>query len=100
VVADGDALDEPDQFVRAFGVATGSGGRLYIRPCGAAKQRRVLFSKYVRPDCIARRNWLDGRGAVAGRRYIDPKTVLEAARRHGYLEWDPVRERYTRSGGE
>jgi hypothetical protein len=26
--------------------------------------------------------------------------VVEAARRHGYLEWDPARKRYTRSGGE
>jgi hypothetical protein len=25
---------------------------------------------------------------------------VDAARRHGYLEWDPVRKRYTRSVGE
>ena len=66
----------------------------------AANQLRFLFSKYVRPDGIARRNWLDERAALAGRRYIDPKSVVDAARRHGYLEWDPVRKRYTRSSGE
>lgn len=26
--------------------------------------------------------------------------MVEAARRRGYLEWDPARKRYTRSGGE
>lgn len=99
-VVDGDGLDEPDQFLRAAGVAIGSDGPRYIRPCRAARQLRFLFSKYVRPDGIARRNWLDERGAAAGRRYIDPRTVLDAARRYGYLEWDPVRKRYTRSVGE
>ena len=96
----GGSFEEPDQFLSAIGAARGPEGPRYIRPCGAANQLRFLFSKYVRPDGIARRNWLDERAAVAGRRYIDPKTVVEAARRHGYLEWDPVRKRYTRSGGE
>ena len=99
-VIGGDGLDEPGQFLAAIGVATGPEGPRYIRPCRAANQLRFLFSKYVRPDGIARRNWLDERAAVSGRRYIDPKTIVEAARRHGYLEWDPVRKRYTRAGGE
>jgi hypothetical protein len=99
-VVDGVGLDEPDQFLRSVGVAPGSDNPRYVKPCGAASQLRFLFSKYVRPDGIARRNWLDERGALAGRRYVDPKTVVDAARRYGYLEWDPVRKRYTRSVGE
>jgi hypothetical protein len=99
-VVDGDALDDPDQFLRSVGIAQGSDSPRYVRPCSAANQLRFLFCKYVRPDGIARRNWLDERGVLAGRRYIDPKTVVDAARRYGYLEWDPVRKRYTRSVGE
>jgi hypothetical protein len=100
VTVDGHLLEEPGQFLTVIGVARGPEGPRYIRPCRAAKQLRWLFSKYVRPDGIARRNWLDERSAVAGRRLVDPKTVVEAARRHGYLEWDPTRKRYIRSGGE
>ena len=96
----GISLDETDEFLRGVGVPEGSEGPRFIRPCAAASQLRFLFSKYVRPDGIARRNWLDERGALAGRRYVDPKTVVDAARRHGYLEWDPVRKRYARTGGD
>jgi hypothetical protein len=99
-VVNGDSVDEPDEFLTAIGVARGPEGPRYIQPCDAAKQLRFLFSKYVQPDGIARRTWLDERAAIAGRRYTDPRTVVEAARRHGYLEWDPVRKRYNRSIGE
>jgi hypothetical protein len=97
---DSDRIDEPDQFLTAIGVEAGPEGPRYIRPCRAANQLRFLFSKYVRPDGIARRNWLDERAAIAGRCYTDPKTVVEAARRHGYLKWDTIRKRYTRTGDE
>jgi Pentapeptide repeats (8 copies) len=99
-VVDGHGIEEPDQFLRSVGVLPGPANSRYVKPCGAARQLRFLFSKYVRPDGIARRNWLDERGALAGRRYMDPKSVVDAARRHGYIEWDPVRKRYTRSVGE
>ena len=59
----GISLDETDEFLRGVGVPEGSEGPRFIRPCAAASQLRFLFSKYVRPDGIARRNWLDERGA-------------------------------------
>ena len=96
----GDSFEEPDEFLRAIGARTGSEAPRYVRPCAAANQLRFLFGKYVYPDGSARRNWLDEKGALAGRRYVDPKTVLDAARRHGYLEWDHVRKRYTRTRGD
>jgi Pentapeptide repeats (9 copies) len=97
---DAGRFEEPGDFLRGIGMPTGPAGPRFIRPCEAANQVRFLFSKYVRPDGIARRNWLDEKGALAGRRYVDPKMVLDAARRHGYLEWEPVRRRYIRSPGD
>jgi hypothetical protein len=97
---DGKEFEEPDTFLLASGFAKSSQGSRYVRPCSAANQLRFLFGKYVRPDGAARRDWLDENGVVAGRRYIDPKTVIEAARRHGYLEWDSNRKRYIRSRGD
>ena len=93
-------FEEPDEFLHGIGMPTGPAGPRFIRPCAAANQVRFLFSKYVRPDGIAKRNWVDEKGALAGRRYADPKIVVEAARRHGYLDWDPVRRRYNRSAGD
>jgi hypothetical protein len=96
----GGTFEEPDDFLIASGAAKAPEGRRYVRPCAAANQLRFLFGKYVRPDGAARRDWLDERAAVAGRRYVDPKPVVDAARRHGYLEWDASRKRYVRSRGD
>lgn len=100
VTVDRDAFEEPDEFLRGIGVPTGPESPRYIRPCAAANQVRFLFSKYVHPDGIARRNWLDEKAALSGRRYVDPRTVIDAARRHGYLDWDSSRRRYVRTAGD
>lgn len=97
---DSGAFEEPDEFLRGIGAETGPDGPRYVRPCAAANQLRFLFGKYVRPDGGARRDWLDEKAALSGRRYVDPKPVLDAARRHGYLERDSVRKRYIRSRGD
>ena len=97
---DGDVFEEPDEFLRGIGAQTGPDGPRYVRPCAAANQLRFLFGKYVRPDGGARRDWLEEKAALSGRRYVDPKPVLDAARRHGYLERDSVRKRYIRCRGD
>jgi hypothetical protein len=97
---DGQMFEEPEEFLLASGAVIAQGGPRYVRPCAAANQLRFLFGKYVRPDGVARRDWLDEKAALSGRRYIDPKPVIEAARRHGYLEWDAARRRYIRSRGD
>jgi pentapeptide repeat protein len=94
------AFEEPAEFLLAIGARTGQEAKRYVRPCAAASQLRFLFGKYVYADGSARRNWLDEKGAIAGRRFVDPKTVLDAARRHGFLEWDQARRRYTRTRGD
>lgn len=62
--------------------------RSAVDPCQAAMQLRHLVGKFVRPDGMARRSHLDERGAVAGRRLLDPKQTLAAAIRHGYFTTD------------
>jgi hypothetical protein len=96
----GETFEEPDEFLRAIGIRTGPEGPRYIQPCDAANQVRFLFGKYVRPDGVARRDWLDEKAALAGKRYIDPKRALDAACHHGYLTREPDRRRYTRSRGD
>jgi hypothetical protein len=97
---DGQTFEEPEEFLLAIGALITSGGPRYVRPCAAASQLRFLFGKYVRPDGVARRDWLDEKGALAGRRYLDPKPIIDAARRYGYVEWDPARKRYLRTRGD
>ena len=96
----GETFEEPDEFLRAIGIRTGPEGPRYIQPCDAANQVRFLFGKYVRSDGVARRDWLDEKGALAGKRYIDPKRALDAACHHGYLTRESDRKRYTRSRGD
>ena len=96
----GGTHEEPDGFLRAGGVAGASGGPRYVRPCAAANQLRFLFSKYVRPDGVARRDWVDEKAVLSGKRHVDPGPVVDAARRHGYLDWDALRKRYVRSRGD
>jgi uncharacterized protein YjbI with pentapeptide repeats len=94
-------IEEPDDFLATIGVRAAEGPPTrYVRPCAAASQLRFLFSKFIRPDGAARRDWLDERAVLAGRRYMDPGPVVAAARRHGYLELDPARHRYQRSRGD
>jgi Pentapeptide repeats (9 copies) len=97
---DGKMFEEPDGFLLASGAARAPGVSRYVQPCAAANQLRFLFGKYVRPDGAPRRDWLDEKAVVAGRRFVDPKPVVEAARRYGYLEWDSSRKRYLRSRGD
>jgi hypothetical protein len=96
----GETFEEPDEFLRGTGIRTRPEGPRYIQPCNAANQVRSLFGKYVRPDGVAWRDWLDEKAALSGKRYIDPKRALDAACHHGYLTREPDRKRYTRSRGD
>src|SRR5215216_4979826 len=51
----------------------------------------------VRPDGQARRDWLDQKAVVAGRRFVNPKDVVDGAVTVGFLTYDPKRKRYDRT---
>jgi hypothetical protein len=99
-LVDGTLLEGPEDFVSALGVTSATESRRFVQPCPSAQQLRFLFAKYVRPDGGARRDWLDEKSLLSGKRYVDPGPVLEAAKKHGYLEWDSARHRYVRSRGD
>jgi len=66
-----------------------------LDPCPTAQQLRFIFSKFVRLNGTARRDVLDRKGVVSGRRIADAEAVLDAAIRFGYLSQDH-RERVSR----
>jgi hypothetical protein len=58
-----------------------------IEPCASALQLRFIFGKFVRPDGSARRDEVDLKGVLAGKRYesADAEGIVDAALRYGYL---------------
>lgn len=56
-----------------------------ISPCSAALQLRHVFGKFVHSNGTPRRDVLDEKGMLAGKRYYNPKKVLEAAVKYGYM---------------
>ena len=59
------------------------------RPCGAVRQLAHIFGKFVRPSGSARRDAIDERGVLRGRREKGVKSygrVVEEVRKWGYLE--------------
>lgn len=92
-------VEDSAEWVRVTGAGESQPHGRYVRPCAAASQVRFVFSKFIRADGVARRDWLDEKAVLSGRRFVDPAPVVEGARRHGYLDWDGARGRYQRSRG-
>jgi hypothetical protein len=99
VQIDSRTVDSAEQFARLL---AGAGGRSHqvIGPCATAQQLRALFLKFVRPNGQARRDWLDTRAVLAGKRYTDPSKVLNAAVHAGFLAYGTGRARYERTHSE
>lgn len=99
-VVDKQRVEDTQVFMQMTGVGgTGSANRA-VRACDAANQLRFLFSKFIRPDGGPRRDWLDEKALLSGKRYTDPGSVLTAAVRHGFVYPDPGRARFVRSRGD
>ena len=87
IIAHNRELNEHRAAKRWIDSTTGM-ARSMVDPCQAAMQLRHLFGKFVHPDGTARRSRLDEKGALAGRRFLDPKQTLAATIRHGYFSTD------------
>lgn len=70
-----------------------------VDPCTAALQLRHLFGKFVHPNGSARRSKLDERGALAGKQFDNPASILDAAIRYGYLVRQKSRHTVERPDG-
>jgi hypothetical protein len=92
-------IDAVEEFLRVIGQKPGP-SKPVVGPCPTAMQLRSLFLKFVRPDGQARRDWLDERAVVAGRRFVDPSGVLRAAVGFGFFSWESSRKRYERTRGQ
>jgi hypothetical protein len=91
----GPAIEDVADFVRLLHL-DGRANRTFVGPCPTALQLRFLFLKFVRPDGHYRRDSLDEKGLLSGRRFVDPGSVVNGAVRAGFLE--PVaRHRYERT---
>ncbi len=69
-------------------------------PCPVALQVRQVFSKFVEPDGQPRRYRLDRKGVLAGRRYFEPETILNACLQYGLLVYEEFRGRIQRPEGQ
>ncbi|WP_047891236.1 pentapeptide repeat-containing protein [Micromonospora sp. RV43] len=90
------AIEDVNDFVRLLG-GDGRRERHFVGPCPTALQLRFLFLKFVRPDGHYRRDSLDEKGLLSGRRIVDPASVLNGAVRAGFLTAIPKRRRYERT---
>jgi len=80
-------LDDPD-LVREW-VEQETGEEVGVAaPCPAALQLRHLVGKFVRPDGVHRRSWLDAKGVTSGKRVASPEETLQAAVKVGYFTID------------
>jgi hypothetical protein len=80
-------LDKPTDIVRAL---TGQSETAHItnQPCPTAQQVTQVFLKFIRPDGQYRRDSLDMRGFLLGRRFDGAprnQDILEVLCSHGYL---------------
>ncbi len=92
-------IDSVDDFLPRIGRGR-EGAEQVLGPCPTAMQLRVLFLKFIRPNGQARRDWLDDKAVLAGRRYVDPGVVVNAAEHAGFLIRASGRARYERARGE
>jgi hypothetical protein len=92
----GRAIEDVTDFVRLLRL-DGSTARAFVGPCPTALQLRFLFLKFVRPDGHYRRDELDEKGLLSGRRFVDPGSVVNGAVRAGFLKPVPGRHRYERT---
>ncbi|MFI7283781.1 pentapeptide repeat-containing protein [Micromonospora chersina] len=90
------AIEDVADFVKLLG-ADGRREHPFVGPCPTALQLRFLFLKFVRPDGHYRRDSLDEKGLLSGRRIVDPGSVLNGAVRAGFLTAIPKRRRYERT---
>lgn len=92
-------VDSVDAFVKLI-VHQGGHARS-AGPCATAQQLTGLFLKFVRPNGQARRDWLDTRAVLAGKRHIgDPSVVVNAAVHGGFISPGSGRARYERTHSE
>ncbi|WP_432841241.1 NACHT domain-containing protein [Dactylosporangium sp. CA-092794] len=92
-------VDSADAFVRLI-VEQGGHARS-VDPCASAQQLTGLFLKFVRPNGQARRDWLDTKAVLAGKRHIDdPSVVVNAAVHAGFIMPGSGRARYERTHSE
>lgn len=97
VVEKGKILQTSAEIQEWFQQRTGNTVKL-AEPCGAVRQLRHIFGKFILPSGQGRRDWLDRRGVLAGTRHADPEQVLKETLSHGYLKTD-YRDRIVRPDG-
>ena len=90
------AIDDVADFVRLL-QPNRRAAYAFVGPCPTALQLRFLFLKFVRPDGHYRRDSLDEKGLLSGRRIVDPATVINGAVRAGFLTVITKRHRYERT---
>ncbi|GAA3455293.1 NACHT domain-containing protein [Dactylosporangium matsuzakiense] len=89
-------VESADAFVQHI-VAKGGRART-DDPCAAAQQLTGVFRKFVKPTGQGRRNWLDAKAVLTGKRYIDdPAALVTAVVQAGYLTPARGRARYERT---
>jgi len=72
-----------------------------IEPCGAAKQLRYIFGKFIHPTGEPKRVMIDRMGILSGRPIYLPEKTVKVALKDGYLRQDNrFRDRFQRADGD